>query len=194
MAFMKGIEDAHLILGRNIACAEPAHGGTRTTVMSVLRVSQRLFRCHPLFDARVFISAFVLGLLIGVCGFGLDCLVHHASRIYASDLYTCIVASVFSYLLMVYEKRRRMILARRMEIAAEVNHHIRNALTTIVFSASVQSDQSLQSILKDAADRIDWVLTTVLPDGEKRLKWPVQAPEWRPGVWHGVDRVHTSKD
>ncbi len=86
-----------------------------------------------------------------------------------------------------------MILARRMEIAAEVNHHIRNALTAIVFSASVQSDQSLQSILKDAADRIDWVLTTVLPDGEKRLKWPVQAPEWRPSVWHGVDKVHTSK-
>jgi hypothetical protein len=134
-------------------------------------------------DARIFVSAFLLGLIIGVCGFGLDSLVHHASRIYASDLYTCIVASALSYLVMVYEKRRRMILARRMEIAAEVNHHIRNALTAIVLSASVEDDPSLQLILKEATARIDWVLTTVLPDGEERLKWPVQRPAWRPVVW-----------
>lgn len=134
-------------------------------------------------DARVFISAILLGLMIGVCGFGLDCLVHHASRIYASDLYTCIVASVLSYLVLAYERRRRMILARRMEIAAEVNHHIRNALTAIVFSASVENDPALQLTLKEATERIDWVLTTVLPDGEERLKWPVQRPEWHPVAW-----------
>src|ERR1700677_4664827 len=138
---------------------------------------------HVFLDARVFISALLLGLMIGVCGFGLDRLVHHASRIYASDLYTCIVASALSYLVLIYEKRRRMILARRMEIAAEVNHHIRNALAAIVFSASVENDQLVQLILKDATERIDWVLTTVLPDGEERLKWPVQTPEWHPVAW-----------
>ena len=123
--------------------------------------------------------ALVVGLLIGVCGVGLDRLVHHASRIYASDLYTCVIASIFSYLLMIYDKRRRMILARRMAIAAEVNHHIRNALSAIIYSTSVRRDLPLQATLKDATDRIDWVLTTVLPDGDKRLRWPVQAP-------HGV--------
>src|SRR6202451_4487582 len=142
--------------------------------MPTFTVSRSSAGCHMLLDARVFISALLLGLMIGVCGFGLDCLVHHASRIYASDLYTCIVASVLSYLVLIYEKRRRMILARRMEIAAEVNHHIRNALTAIVFSASVENDPSLQLILKEATERIDWVLTTVLPDGEEKLKWPVQ--------------------
>jgi hypothetical protein len=150
--------------------------------MPTFRVS-RSPGCHTFLDARVFISALLLGLMIGVCGFGLDYLVHHASSIHASDLYTCIVASVLSYLVLAYEKRRRMILARRMEIAAEVNHHIRNALTAIVFSASVENDPSLQLILKDATERIDWVLTTVLPDGEERLKWPVQRPEWRPVAW-----------
>ena len=140
--------------------------------------------CHIFLDARVFFSALLLGLMIGVCGFGLDCLVHHASRIYASDLYTCIVATALSYLVLIYEKRRRMILARRMEIAAEVNHHIRNALTAIIFSASVENDKSLL-ILKDATERIDWVLTTVLPDGEEKLKWPIQRPEWHPVAWRG---------
>ena len=140
-------------------------------------------------DARILLVAVVVGLLIGVCGFGLDRLVHHASRIYASDLYTCMVASVFSYLLMIYEKRRRMILARRMAIAAEVNHHIRNALSAIIYSTSVRRDLPLQETLKDATDRIDWVLTTVLPDGDGRLRWPVQAPQWRPSRWSRVYRV-----
>jgi hypothetical protein len=150
--------------------------------MSTFSVSRNPWG-HMFLDARIFVSALLLGLMIGVCGFGLDCLVHHASRLYASDLYTSIVASVLSYLVLIYEKRRRMILARRMEIAAEVNHHIRNALTAIVFSASVENDPSLQLILKDATERIDWVLTTVLPDGEERLKWPVQRPQWRPVAW-----------
>jgi hypothetical protein len=142
-----------------------------------------------LLDARILLLALIVGVLIGVCGVGLDRLVHHASRIYASDLYTCLIASIFSYLLMIYEKRRRTILARRMAIAAEVNHHIRNALTAIIYSTSVRRDQSLQDTLKDATDRIDWVLTTVLPDGDKRLKWPVQAPKWRPSQWSRIYRV-----
>ena len=91
-------------------------------------------------------------------------------------MYTCAIACVFSYALMMYEKRRRMILARRMAITAEVNHHVRNALTAIVYSTAVSHDPSLQSVLEDATARIDWVLTTVLPDGEERLKWPVQTP------------------
>lgn len=140
-------------------------------------------------DVRIVLSALVVGLLIGVFGVGLDRLVHHASRIYASDLYTCVIASIFSYLLMIYEKRRRMILARRMAIAAEVNHHIRNALSAIIYSAAVRRDQSVQATLKDATDRIDWVLTTVLPDGDKRLRWPVQAPQWRPSRWSRIYRV-----
>jgi hypothetical protein len=158
------------------------------------RPAQGWFRSSTFLDARIIISALVLGVMIGVCGAGLDRLVHHASRLYVSDLYTCVVAFVFSYLLMIYEKRRRMIMARRMAIAAEVNHHIRNALTAIVYSTSVKLDQPLQSVLKDATDRIDWVLNTVLPDGEESLKWPVQAPEWRPGNWHGDDKLRSSRN
>ncbi len=182
-ACMKGIEDAPQMLNNDIDCPGRAGRATKSTVMPAHGVSRSSASRYMFLDLRIFVSALLLGMLIGVCGFGLDRLVHHASRIYASDLYTCIVASALSYLVMVYEKRRRMILARRMEIAAEVNHHIRNALTAIVFSAAVQKDQSLQLILKDATERIDWVLTTVLPDGEERLKWPVQTPEWRPVMW-----------
>ena len=167
----------------SIHCSEPPGQASGKAFRSSFGDRAAWFRSSTFLDVRIIISALLLGLLIGVCGVGLDRLVHHASRIYVSDLYTCVVAFVFSYLLMIYEKRRRMILARRMAIAAEVNHHIRNALTAIVYTTSVRRDQSLQSVLKDATDRIDWVLTTVLPDGEERLKWPIQAPQWRPGEW-----------
>jgi hypothetical protein len=160
---------------------------------SIFRATRGWLHSSAFLDTRIIISALILGMLIGVCGAGLDRLVHHASRLYVSDLYTCVVAFVFSYLLMIYEKRRRMIMARRMAIAAEVNHHIRNALTAIVYSTSVQRDQPLQSVLKDATDRIDWVLNTVLPDGEESLKWPVQAPQWRPGTWQRDDKLGSSR-
>jgi hypothetical protein len=179
-------------LNHNTDFAEPAHRAARTTTTSSIGDRDCGSRSVVFLEARIVISALVLGLLIGVCGVCLDRLVHHASRIYASDLYTCVIASVFSYLLMIYEKRRRAILARRMAIAAEVNHHIRNALTVIVYSTSVRLDPALQSVLEDATDRIDWVLTTVLPDGEERLKWPVQMPQWRPGEWRGDHQAHSS--
>jgi hypothetical protein len=179
-------------LNHNFEYAELQRDSSRR--QSTFTPSHGWLHTSTFLDLRIIISALILGVLIGVCGVGLDRLVHHANRLYVSDLYTCVVASVFSYLLMIYEKRRRMIMARRMAIAAEVNHHIRNALTAIVYSTSVKRDQSLQSVLRDATDRIDWVLNTVLPDGEESLKWPVQAPQWRPGNWHGDDEIRSSRN
>lgn len=138
---------------------------------------------RALFSARVLFAALIVGFLIAGCGFGVDHFVHRASRLYASDLYTFIVACILSYAVMMYEKRRRAMLMRRMMVAAEVNHHIRNALTAVVFKASVQNDPELQAVIEDATARIHWVLTTVLPDGSKDLSWPVQAPDWHAAKW-----------
>jgi hypothetical protein len=148
---------------------------------------------RALINARIFFLAVVVGVMIAGCGFGVDHLVHRTSRLYASDLYTFIVACLLSYALMMYEKRRRVVLERRMMVVAEVNHHIRNALTAVVFTASVQNDPALQAVLEDATARINWVLTTVLPDGARDLMWPVQAPDWRAATWRGGKAI-SSKD
>ncbi len=153
---------------------------------------QNTFRTF--FSGRIFLFAAVVGFIIAGCGFGVDHLIHRASRLYASDLYTFIIAGVLSYALMMYEKRRRVMLERRMMVAAEVNHHIRNALTAVVFTASVQNDPALQAVIEDATARINWVLTTVLPDGAKDLMWPVQAPDWRAVTWRGGDKKQSSTD
>ncbi|HTZ57916.1 MAG TPA: hypothetical protein VMB49_07470 [Acidobacteriaceae bacterium] len=153
---------------------------------------QSVFRAFV--SARVLFFAVVVGFLIAGCGFGVDHFVHRASRLYASDLYTFIVACILSYALMMYEKRRRAMLVRRMKVAAEVNHHIRNALTAVVFKASVQNDPALQAIIEDATARINWVLTTVLPDGSKDLAWPVQVPDWHAETWRGADKTEHPAD
>lgn len=138
---------------------------------------------------RVFLNlhnlllALLAGAVIGGCGFLVDHLVHQANRLRASDLYTCVIAIAFSYVLLALESGRRAALARRMEIAAEVNHHIRNALTGVVFTAAVRNDPALEAVITDATERIDWVLNTVLPDGSKDLAWPIQAPLWHPKHW-----------
>ena len=139
----------------------------------------------PFLNGRIVAVAILVGFLIGACGVAVDQIVHGVHKLYASDAYTCLVAGGLSYALLVYEKRRRLILDRRMQIAAEVNHHIRNALTAVVFSASVQNDPTLHAVLEDATARIDWVLTTVLSDGKDDLEWPVQARSWRPRLWRG---------
>jgi hypothetical protein len=147
-----------------------------------------------LLDVRMMLLALVVGAIIAGFGFGVDHLVHHASRLFASDLYTFLIACILSYLLMVYEKRRRTMLERRMMIAAEVNHHIRNALTAVVFTASVQHDAALEAVIKDATARINWVLTTVLPDGSKDLVWPVQVPDWHAATWQGEGKMQNPLD
>ncbi len=132
---------------------------------------------------RTALLALLAGLVMSGCGFLIDVFVHRANRLMASDIYTFALAFLFSYALLRYEARRRAVLSRRMEIAAEVNHHIRNALTGIVYTAAVRSDPALQAVLEDATARIDWVLTTVMPDGASELRWPVQAPAWKPLPW-----------
>lgn len=127
--------------------------------------------------------ALCAGLLMSGCGFLIDVQFHKAQRLLASDLYTFALTFLFSYILLRYEARRRAMLFRRMEIAAEVNHHIRNALTGIVYSAAVRSDPALQAVIEDATARVDWVLTTVLPDGSSDLQWPIQVPSWQPSPW-----------
>lgn len=137
------------------------------------------------FNQRDLLLSFVSAFLISLAGFLIDHFVHKADRLLASDFYTLLVAFIFSYALLAVAARRRAVLVRRMQIIAEANHHIRNALTGVVFTAAVRNDPALEAVLVDATARIDWVLTTVLPDGSEDLRWPVQSPDWQPTPWNG---------
>lgn len=68
------------------------------------------------------------------------------------------------------EKAHRELVRARVEMIADLNHHIRNALQVIKLCGT-QTESSFDSrqlqLIKESADRIEWALREVLP------KYPV---------------------
>ena len=58
---------------------------------------------------------------------------------------------------------RRENVAARLRTIADMNHHIRNALQTIQFSAYSTKDQQTIAEISEAVERIQWALREVLP-------------------------------
>ena len=68
-----------------------------------------------------------------------------------------------------YERRRSQQLRQKLQIIAEMNHHVRNALQVIKYSQYIQSGDQMQQVLA-AVDRIDWALREVLPGEDAALR------------------------
>ncbi len=60
----------------------------------------------------------------------------------------------------------------RMRMIAEMNHHVRNALTAISLSVYAKNDPHLEKITRDSIQRIDWALREVLPHPENLREMP----------------------
>lgn len=119
----------------------------------------------------------LVALCIGLCtvlvSLTLDRVLHHEFRpLYASDWLVALVAAVLSGAALVRIQSRRRELLVRMQIVEDVNHHVRNALTSIVFSASLREDPELNAQVSEACARIDWVLSDVLSQSvDARSHW-----------------------
>lgn len=59
---------------------------------------------------------------------------------------------------------RREALREQLRVIGETNHHIRNALELIQFSAHTTHDQRVIESISGAVDRIQWVLRELLGD------------------------------
>jgi signal transduction histidine kinase len=120
-------------------------------------------------SGRVMLMGAVLAaLLVFMVGAGLDWFVLHENEsrtvaISLSDSLAAVIAGVLVYRLLRYERERREQLRQRLEIIAEMNHHVRNALQVISFSNySTDSEQQLERI-REGVNRIQWALKEVLP-------------------------------
>ncbi len=76
----------------------------------------------------------------------------------ASDALAGVLAAAFALKLMVDVHERRDLVRRQLEVIAETNHHIRNALELIQFSAQSTHNEQVISQISTAVDRIQWVL------------------------------------
>ena len=120
-------------------------------------------------SGRVMLFAGVLAaVLVFMVGAGLDWFVLHENEsrnvaISLSDTLAAVIAGALVYRLLQYERDRRKLLRQRLEIIAEMNHHVRNALQVISFSNySADSEQQLERI-REGVSRIQWALKEILP-------------------------------
>jgi hypothetical protein len=116
---------------------------------------------------------FVLGvsLGVGVLSFLATELMHYLlvpdlgryqERVLAEGLSALFVTSLVAKLAHINRERHRLIVAR-MQVIAEMNHHIRNALAPISLSADATENQQLVRAISTGVERIDWALREILP-------------------------------
>jgi signal transduction histidine kinase len=130
--------------------------------------------------------ALVIAIAIGAFTIGsslaLDWMVHGVvRRIYASDLYIGLAAALFSGVALIRTQLRKRELLMRMQIVEDVNHHVRNALTAITLSTALAQDEELNTLVRDASDRIDWVLNDVLSKSVVAAGHRPTHPQWNSG-------------
>jgi hypothetical protein len=83
-------------------------------------------------------------------------------RLLAELLTALILAGLTAKLVQISRERQRLMLAR-MQVIAEMNHHIRNALSPVSLTLDATENQQLRLVISAAVDRIDWALREILP-------------------------------
>ena len=86
----------------------------------------------------------------------------HHERLLAEALSALIVSCLIAKLAYL-TRQRHLLTVARMQVIAEMNHHIRNALTPISLSVDATENQQLVRVISDGVDRIDWALREILP-------------------------------
>ena len=102
-------------------------------------------------------SVFALGVFLDrvLAHFGID-----GIAAVIDDLLIGIVAGV---LVFGYELHRYNAMLRQMRIIAEMNHHIRNALQPILYSAYLKEQTQQIRMIEQGTERIQWALREILP-------------------------------
>ncbi len=124
----------------------------------------RLFRSYW----GIALLSLLFALFVFVLGFGLDWVMLHQEdsirqTIEFSDAVSALICGfVFLLFLRLYRQQRAM-LRQRVEVIANMNHHVRNALQVIEFNSYSTSDQENLGAIKSSVNRIQWALRELLP-------------------------------
>jgi hypothetical protein len=117
--------------------------------------------------------AVAVGVAVFIAGFSIDKVMLQGGRqILYSDLLTAGVVAMLAFALARIYAGRRHDELRQLQISAEVNHHVRNALTAILYSVQIHNDPELVAITRTAVARVDWVLREVYPVEVSNIKPP----------------------
>jgi hypothetical protein len=146
--------------------ASQSRSGSERSAAQLTAV-RRTLRMEP--NSRRFILAAAAG--VGIVSFLGTELMHyllvpdigpHPERLLAEGLSAFVVSCLVAKLVHMSRERHRLVMAR-MQVIAEMNHHIRNALSPVALSLDATDNQSLNRVIVEAVDRIDWALREILP-------------------------------
>jgi hypothetical protein len=114
----------------------------------------------------VLLAAFS-AVLIFLVSLGADILMlrdHQPARLTVeiSDAISAVVIGLLSYKLFRLQQQRRENVRHRVEVIADMNHHVRNALQVISLTTHGSSTEEIRTI-RDSVNRIQWALRELLP-------------------------------
>jgi 4-amino-4-deoxy-L-arabinose transferase-like glycosyltransferase len=87
----------------------------------------------------------------------------HAASWWVTLMHDALIGVGAGLLVLLYERRQRQNMIRKIEVIRLMNHHVRNSLQVISFAASDPKREELATELRNAVGRIEWALREVLP-------------------------------
>ena len=121
-------------------------------------------------------AACAFAIVVWLVDTGLDSLMirYDSSRrelLFISGALTAALAGGLMLWVLMVQRTREAETQQRMQVIADMNHHVRNALQVISCWGFLESDREHLSGIREAVDRIHWALRDVLPRGvpEDRL-------------------------
>ena len=86
----------------------------------------------------------------------------HAGSLLVAIVDDALVGVGVGLLVLLYERRQRQNIVRKLEVIRAMNHHVRNSLQVISFASAPQQEELAKKV-RDAVERIEWALREVLP-------------------------------
>ncbi len=117
---------------------------------------------------KLALAAFGVFLLVTVSGYGFDRMlrqdgVNRNIITASSNALTGLVVAVMFLELTRNVQNRRKLVRSRLEVIADMNHHIRNALQVISYGTATHGGKQETEMMRESIKRIEWALREVLP-------------------------------
>jgi signal transduction histidine kinase len=133
---------------------------------------EMLFEAYPAKIVRhsavgAVLAGALLGLAIFLVQIAIDRTVGHTRQmLWYSDMFMGLLTALVTGLGLLHYRTHMAADRARMRMIAEMNHHVRNAMTAISLSVYAQNDPQLEKTTREAIQRIDWALREVLAQPE----------------------------
>lgn len=111
-----------------------------------------------------FAYSFLIGFAIFIFGVSVEILLRGRGIGPAWELIDNLITAILAGLVVfIYEHRRSKYMRQRLRMIAAMNHHVRNALQSILWSPYAQDSQDQIRKVQDSVNRIEWALREILP-------------------------------